>query len=148
MSYHCIVTPIAAEWIAKGRGFALPREFSVAFNRYLHELPWLASSLDWSRMPPGVTLDVSSSTAPEFGRWLDGTRIGKHSYIAVWYSVPEGGVVVPIGSVTAETLDALYWGAPGIRFSFGIDMRDHAVEPSYGDLIEYGNGDVLVAVSR
>ena len=131
-----------------GRGFALPAELSIAFDSYLNTLPWQVSSLDWSRMPSSVTLDVAKSNLADFQIWLTKTRIGGHQAIAVWYSRTEGGLVIPIESATLDNLDELYWAAAGTRYLCGVDLENDRPVPAYADLLERGEGDLYIAVSR
>jgi hypothetical protein len=43
-------------------------------------------------------------------------------------------------------LDTLYRDAPGVRFSFGIDLASGRFVPAYADFMQYGDGGELVAV--
>jgi hypothetical protein len=110
------------QWIADGRATPLPNDLSREFDEFLARLPWLGASLDWSRMPPSRRLDARSR---ELG-WREDTRIGKHALVAVWYSLEEGGLVVPF-EIGIAKLDELYWQSPGVRFVFGLDATDRGL---------------------
>jgi len=137
---------VAQQWIESGMAVELPVELSTGFDRYLSSLPWLGVRLDWSRMPPSVRFDMSAAADVELREWLRTTRLSLHPQMAIWYSEREGGIVVPT-DLGIVNLDVLYRGAPGIRYCFGINASDGEMEPHYGDLLQYGGGDVLVAVA-
>jgi len=136
---------IARSWVRERRAVVLPDELSRGFDRYLLSLPWAGSALDWSKMPAPQSFDLRCVDSAEFQEWLRKTRIGVHSSVAVWYSAERGGIVAPL-LMALECLDELYWGAPGVRYAFGVDVEGSRMEPAYGDLVQYGAGDLLVAV--
>lgn len=141
------MTGTAREWIRDGRAQPLPEELSAGFDKYLLSLPWLYLSLDWSRMARAEVINVVSTDASQLHAWLARTGIGSHSHTAVWYSLEEGGLIVPT-TVAIEHLDERYWSAPGVRYAFGVTVDDGQLTPAYWDLLEYGRGDVLTAVGR
>lgn len=132
------------EWVVDGRAKALPGELSDAFDRYLCALPWVGSSLDWTKLPPPEQINVVRASPDEMRAWLSRTAIGGHSHIVVWYSAREGGIVVPL-EVGFEHLDELYGAEP--RYCFGLDIVRGAMKPVYEALLEYGKGDLYSAVS-
>ena len=136
---------IDEQWIRDGRATRLPDALSQEFDAYLNRLPWLGSTLDWSKMPPSRSFDVAGKKRYELRSWTAETKIGTHTHVAIWYSRVGGGLVVPLGFAIAN-LDALYRHTPGIRFAFGVDFIEGQMQPMYGDLLQYGNGDELVAV--
>jgi len=133
------------DWVHDKRAFALPTEFSTRFEQFLNGLPWLGSALDWSKMPSAQVINLASADANDLHIWLSKTRIGAHSHIAIWYSAERGGLVVPL-EIGVTNLDELYREAPGVRFAFGVDLREGQLEPAYGALLQYGSGDDLIAV--
>ena len=139
------MTPTAEQWIQDGRGLPLPQDLSIGFDRFLSTLPWQVATLDWKRMPRSESLDLSFADRRAVLAWGKKTRIGAHTHIAVWYSVKSGGLVVP-AAFGLVSLDELYWGAPGVQFAFGVDVLAEQMEPAYGDLLQYGDGDQLIAV--
>lgn len=137
--------PTAERWIREKRALPLPMDFSTGFEKFLDTLPWLGSGLDWSRMPCVEAIDASDPEPRAILRWAKRTRIGSHSHMAIWYSAKQGGLVVGI-EVGLASLDELYRDAPGVRFAFGVDLYLDQLEPAYGDLLQYGSGDRLIAV--
>ena len=137
---------IEDQWIRDGRAIPLPIDLSHDFDAYLNRLPWIGSALDWSKMPPSRTLDLAGKRRHDLRSWIADTRIGHHAHIVIWYSRVRGGVVVPLDFAVAN-LDALYRHAPGIRFAFGVDVSDGRINPAFGDLVQYGSGDELVAIA-
>lgn len=142
--------PKMANDLVRSNGAALlPAEYSVGFDQYLNLLPWAGSGIDWERMPPSVDMDRSVTSETDFLRWLELTAIGQRSHICVWYSLEAGGIIMPIDKLSLETMDALYWGRPGFRYLFGVDVIDGEVRPFYRDLIQYTNtGDTFSAAAR
>lgn len=134
----------AEEWIRRGRAAPLPAELCVAFDAHLSSLPWHTSSLDWSTMAPPEVIDVPSAGDADVRAWFSRTQIGRHSHVAIFYSVREGGLIVPT-SVAIEHLDELYLRSPGVRFAFGLSEREGRLVPVFSALLEYGRGDVLTA---
>jgi hypothetical protein len=139
------MVPNAENWLQQGRGLALPSDLSAGFETYLKALPWLSTGLDWSKMPRFEVINIAKSDEKELLAWARTTRVGGHKHIAVWYSLAGGGLVVPL-DVGLTSLDELYLGAPGIRFSFGIDLDQGEMRAAFGDLLQYGSGDKLIAV--
>ncbi len=137
---------IEEQWIRDGRANPLPVAISDEFDAYLKLLPWIGSSLDWSKMPPSRIFDLVGKKRYDLRSWIAATRIGHHAHIVIWYSRVRGGVIVPLNFAVAN-FDALYRYAPGIRFAFGVDVFEGKIHPSFGDLLQYGDGDELVAVS-
>jgi hypothetical protein len=140
-----LLVPIAQEWLQEGRGLELPPDLSAGFDRYLNTLPWLFSGLDWSKMPRSEVINLSEANEEDLLAWAKRTRVGAHGHLAVWYSPREGGLVVPI-DLGLVSLDELYLGAPGVRFAFGVDLQQAGMNAAFGDLLQYGSGDDLVAV--
>lgn len=132
-------------WIRDGRATRLPDVLSLEFDAYLNRLPWIGSSLDWSQMPPSRTFNSAGKKRYDLRSWIAETKIGSHTHIAIWYSGARGGLVVPLDFAIAN-LDALYRHTPGVRYAFGVDFIERQMRPVYGDLLQYGNGDELVAV--
>jgi hypothetical protein len=139
------MSPIAEDWLKQGRGLALPSEVSAGFDRYLDGLPWLGMGLDWSKMPRSEVLNIAKADEQQLLSWAKRTRVGAHGHIAVFFSLEEGGLVVPL-EVGLVSLDELYWGTPGIRFAFGVDLDQGAIKGTFADLLQYGSGDKLIAV--
>jgi len=137
----------AIEWLNDGRAQPLPAETSAAFDRYLLSLPWGISSLDWSRMDNAEVINLAQSDAFQLRAWLSRTGIGSHSHTAIWYSLEEGGLILPT-SIAIEHLDELYRFAPGVRYAFGVTVEDGSIKPAFRDLLEYGRGDLLTAVTK
>jgi hypothetical protein len=138
---------IEERWIRDGRAIPLPAAISHDFDAYLNRLPWIGSALDWSKMPPSRIFDLAGKRRSDLRSWMVAeTRIGRHAHIVIWYSRVRGGVIVPLDFAIAN-LDALYQHAPGIRFAFGVDVSDAQIHPSFGDLLQYGSGDELIAVA-
>jgi len=137
----------ALAWLQAGKGLPIDPEVSRAFDDYVNGLPWAGTTaLDWSRMPPSRELNVVGKGPLEVLQWAKTTRLGSHSHLAVWYSRNEGGIIVPMHA-GIMALDELYLYAPGPRFSFGVDLDSGSVRPFFADLLQYGFGDVLVAIS-
>jgi hypothetical protein len=139
------LSPTAEEWVQQGRGLALPADLSAGFDRYINSLPWVGMGLDWSKMPRSEIINIAKSSEQELLAWARRTRVGAHGHIVVWYSLEEGGLVVPL-ELGLVSLDELYLGTPGIRFAFGIDLDDGGMKAAFGDLLQYGSGDKLIAV--
>jgi hypothetical protein len=119
---------------------------SEAFDDYVHALPWAGTTgLDWSRMPPSMKVSVVGLSPEQVYLWAQGTCLGRHSHLSVWYSREDGGIIVSLHEGIVA-LDELYLHAPGPRFSFGMDMTDGIARPAFSDLLQYGYGDLLVAV--
>lgn len=135
---------IAEAWIREGRAQRLPEALSSAFDAYLCSLPWHVSSLDWSRMPRAEVINVAKVDIVRMREWFSRTRIGRHSHIAIWYSVDKGGLIVPT-NLAIDSFDELYWGAPGARYAFGLTIDGDRLEPAFNALLEYGRGDELTA---
>lgn len=129
-------------WTLDCRATALPKELSAAFDKHLNGLPWLGVSLDWSRMPRSVRIDAREPGLA----WRQSTRIGKHDLIAVWYSVEQGGIVVPF-EVGIPKLDELYWQTPGTRFVFGVRALDGELSADFDAILQYGSGDEWIATA-
>lgn len=138
---------VAKRWLSDGRGVALLEEHSRGFDMYLNRLPWAPAKVDWTQMPASTTFYLGPPFYEDHARrlleWFRSTTIGKHTHIAVWYSIYSGGIVVPAVDAVLS-LDELYAYAPGVRYAFGIDAQQSA--PRYEDLLQYGDGDILVAV--
>jgi hypothetical protein len=135
----------AAAWLKTGKGLPITSEISRAFDDYLNQLPWAGTTaLDWSKMPASQELNVVGKSPADVFEWIKTTRLGAHSHIAIWYSRDDGGVVVPT-QAGVFALDEFYLYAPGIRFSFGVDLDKGGVRPFFCDLLQYGYGDLLVA---
>jgi hypothetical protein len=133
-------------WLQEGRATPLPTAISDAFDVHLAALPWAGTTaLDWSRLA-ARQLNVVGKAPAEILHWVMTTRLGTHGHIAIWYSRDDGGVVVPLRA-GIEALDEFYWGAHGVRFSFGVDLVDGRVSPFFDDLLQYGHGDLLVATA-
>jgi hypothetical protein len=137
---------VAQKWIESGMGLELPAGISTGFDRYLSSLPWLAARLDWSRMPTSVRIGMSAAADVELREWLRTTRLGLNHHMVVWYSERVGGIVVST-DIGIVNLDVLYRETPGIRYCFGINASDGEMDPHFGDLLQYGGGDALVAVA-
>jgi hypothetical protein len=98
-------------------------------------------------MPASHEYNVVGKSPADVYAWVKGTSLGRRSRMVVWYSRMEGGIVVPLRAAV-EALDELYCDAPGTRFSFGADVDSGgALEPFFGDLLQYGCGDLLVATA-
>jgi hypothetical protein len=136
---------IEEQWIRDGRAMPLPVALSYEFDAYLNRLPWIASALDWSKMPPSKIFNLVGKKRSDLRAWIAETRVGRHAHLAIWFSRVRGGVVVPLDFAVAN-LDAFYRHAPGIRFAFGIDVLGAQMHPAFGDLLQYGSGDELIAV--
>lgn len=54
-----------------------------------------------------------------------------------------GGTLVSACGSWKESRDS---GTPGVRYAFGVDVEGSRMAPAYGDLVQYGAGDLLVAV--
>ena len=134
------------EWLESGRALLLPDITCEAFDDYLNTLPWMASALDWSKMPPSVAFNVVKGTRDELFAWATSTRIGRHTHLAVFYSRKNGGLVIPL-ALALNNLDELYQGWPGTRYCFSLDLVDGQLLPAYSDLLEWGKGDVWIAVA-
>lgn len=146
---HTEMPKAAMDLVASESAAMLPMEFSIGFDEYLMKLPFAGSGIDWRRMP--LSLEMNRSTVPDtaFGSWLQGTGIGQHEYVSVWYSREQSGVVVQLKELSLETLDGLYRGRPGYRYLFGIDLVGGVIAPSYQDLLQYiGTRDVIAAVAK
>ena len=128
-----------------GHALALPKELSASFNEFLSTQPWEVSNLDWARMPRSESISTVDVDRRSLLAWARKTRIASHSHIAVFYSARAGGIVVPT-EFAIVSLDELYGGAPGVRFAFGVDVLSDQMVPTYGDLLQYGQGDTLIAV--
>lgn len=126
---------------------ALPVSFSLAFEEYLNSLPWSGSSLDWSRMDGCMVFNAAVSDGVALRAWIDRTGIGRHPLVAVWYSIEEGGLVVP-RDLAIDSLDELYRYTPGVRYSFGAFRLGDRLHCAFADLLEYGRGDELIATPR
>lgn len=137
---------VPEQWLREGRAQLLPHEISVAFDRYIMTLPWEGSALDWDRLPRAEAINVVTASPAEFQAWVSRIALATHAHMAVWYSESEGGIVVPTDAGIAA-LDELYWKYASIRFCFGVDIVDGAIVPSYKDLLQYGKGDLYIAVS-
>lgn len=140
------MVPTAEKWLREKRALSLPTEAALRFEEFLNTLPWLGSSLNWSRMPPAVTINVANAQRRDLLAWGKKTRIGSHTHMAIWYSAEEGGVVVGT-DFGLLSLDELYRGAPGVRFAFGVDWgAESYAYGAYADLLEYGAGDKVTAL--
>ena len=135
-------------WLEEGRAARLPTALSDLFDDYVAALPWRGTAaLDWSRMPASRELNLVGKSQADVFAWVKTTGLGRRSHVVVWYSRTEGGIVVPL-RVGAEALDELYCDAPGARFAFGAEIESGgALEPFFGDLLQYGYGDLLVATA-
>jgi hypothetical protein len=132
-------------WLSDGRAAALPQEMSVAFDDYLERLPWAGTTgLDWRLLRNCSTFDLRGKSPADVRDWLLGTRAGSRTHMCIFYSRAEGGIIAET-RVAGEALDELYQDAPGPRFSFSATLREGIVTPFYADLVQYGNGDMLVA---
>ena len=136
----------AQTWLAEGRAIPLESATSQAFDEYVHSLRWSGTTgLDWSRMPSFRQIDLAHSAVEQLLRWVRTTAVGRHSHLAVWYSKQEGGIVVELDKGIAA-LDELYFDAPGPRFCFGVEIDEDTLRPAFEDLLQYGPGDLVVAV--
>lgn len=135
-------------WLEEGRAARLPTVISALFDDHVAALRWAGTTgLDWSRMPASRELNVVGQSPTDVYAWVTRTGLGRRSHMVVWYSRMEGGIVVPLRAAV-DALDELYCDAPGARFSFGADVeRSGALEPFFGDLLQYGCGDLLVATA-
>lgn len=136
---------VEEQWIRDGRAMPLPVALSHQFDDYLNRLPWVGAGLDWSKMPPSKIFNLVGKKRYDSRSWIGETGIGRHAHTAIWYDRERGGVIVPLEFAVAN-LDALYQYAPGIRFAFGIDVSEEQMHPAFGDLLQYGSGDELIAV--
>jgi hypothetical protein len=137
----------ARAWLNKGRAAQLPDAISEAFDKYLHSLQWDGTTgLDWSQLPASRRCNLADTTGNQLLEWARTTGVGRHTHLAIWYSKEEGGIVVPFDEGIIA-LDELYVDAPGPRFSFGADMEGQMLRPRFNDLLQYGNGDLLIAIA-
>jgi hypothetical protein len=97
-------------------------------------------------MPLSRWFDAVGKSPAEVYEWGKTTRLGHRGHIGIWYSRKEGGIVVPLRA-GVEALDELYWDAPGPRFAFGVEVVEGDVHPFFADILQYGNGDLLVATA-
>jgi hypothetical protein len=130
-------------WLSAGRGEPLSQEVSRALDAHVRALPWVGSAIDWARMPASSRLGLDA-TPEAMVSWAKSTRLGRHRWLAVWYSLEAGGIVVPLEDGIAG-LDELYWDAPGLRFCFGADSASGEATPVLSDFLQYGSGDTLIA---
>ena len=131
-------------WMGSGRGLLVPVAVSAAFGDYLDALPWMASSLDWRRMPPSTEIDLSEASEATITKWLKGTSLARHSHLVAWYESEEEGMAIETTD-GIQNLDTLFWGAPGTRFAFGANLTGNTWVPVFADLLEYRGADIVTA---
>lgn len=141
------MTSLRQAWIEKGSARLLSLELSRDFKDYLNALPWIASTLDWSRMGPFTEINISQSDEASLLAWAEASALGEHSHLAFCFSPKERCLLVPFKAGITH-LDELFWEFPGVRFCFGADESSDHVTPCFDDLLQYGAGDILVATAR
>lgn len=132
------------ELIDTGRAVELSPDVGQAFDEYLGTLRWTGTSLDWSRMGPSSEIDVRQATPTQILAWAKDTALGRHSHLMIFYAPGESVLAMPL-ECGIENLDMLYWDAPGVRFAFGGDFVGGKLCPAFGDILQYGGGDLLIA---
>lgn len=139
---------VPEQWLRDGRAQLLPHELSVAFDRYVMSLPWNGTTgLDWTKLPRSEAINVVQASPAEYAAWVARTAIARHSHLAIWYSISEGGLVVETAA-GINALDELYGAYVGARFAFGLDVTDGGIiVPDYRDFLQWGHGDLFVAIS-
>jgi hypothetical protein len=135
---------IRETWIEEGRATLLPSGVSAAFGDYINTLPWVGSTLEWSRLEPFTKIDVAMASNEEVLEWTKLTALGRHSHMALCFSPKEPCLVVKLEEGMRH-LDELFWSSPGISFCFGVDVSGDEPQSSFADLLQYGAGDFLFA---
>ncbi len=138
---------IPEAWLDDGKASLLPLQISADFRDYLNTLPWVGSGLDWSRLQPFATINISQASVDELLAWTNSTALGGHSHMALCFSPKEPCLLVKRED-GIRRLDELFWRSPGIRFCFGVDVGADEPRSDFGALLQYGAGDLLFAKTR
>jgi hypothetical protein len=139
---------IAHTWIAEGKATLLPLRISTEFREYINALPWVGSTLEWSRLQPFATIKISQASSQELLVWIRSTELGACSHMALCSSPKEPCLLVTVADGIGH-LDELFWASPGVHFCFGVDVGPGAPpRPNFAAILQYGAGDLVFARSR
>jgi hypothetical protein len=134
-------------WVNDGRGRPLASSVAHALHDHVNKLPWRGTTgLDWGRMPASIQLNLVGKSDDDVYRWARQASVGAHDELAVWYSRERGGIIVPLRE-GIMALNELYRGAPGPRFSFGVETGPSGDRVILADILQYGYGDLLIATA-
>lgn len=130
-------------WLNSGRARLVPVEMADSFGAYLDTLPWVGTSIDWSRIP-SQSVQWCELSNEGLVSWARSTRAGRHTHLVACFSPAEPALLCEFDD-GIRNLDVLFWAAPGVRYVFGADLADGVIKPAFTDFIEYDGGDRLTA---
>jgi len=140
------LTSLRQTWIEQGRARLLPLRVSLEFREYVNSLPWMASTLDWSRLQY-TKINISKASCDELLTWAKSSSLGRHSHLVLFFSPAEQCLLVSLDDGISH-IDELFWESPGVNFCFGADVSGDTVTTCFTDLLQYGAGDLLFATTR
>jgi hypothetical protein len=128
------------QWLTVHPGRILDVAQSRVFAAHLEGLAWnsVGSGLDWSGLP-ALEVDLNSPTA---ARDIASGRLARHGQVFFLYDPDEPGLVTTFGDAI-ESLDELFWKAPGRRYLCGADLVGDQVQLAVEDLAEYDGAQRL-----
>ena len=118
-----------------------------AFVGYLDTLPWQPSQLDWSRIQPQTSIDISRASRDELTRWAKDSSLGVHSHIAFVVSGRKPSIFTAL-EVGIRNIDEIFSASGPFGFCFGVDVAGSEVRCAYEHFLQWGPGDTMYAIGR
>ena len=132
--------PGIKEWIESGdlvpTAVEVANEFAAFLESHYPFVPVTGYSIDWARVPGSRRLRWDTASPEEVVRFVNGSPIGAHSQIALWFRRSEPCYVCDL-AFAASRLDELLVPVFGERYLFGAGNNGRG-EPVFfwNDFIE------------
>lgn len=134
-------------WVRSGHASLVGAEVCTGFHDWLLCLPWLPTSVDWSRLDHAI-VDCSALSDEEIVDEVSKYPISEHSHLLVMYTPNQPGLICKFSDGIAN-LDLLYWKAPGVRYFCGIDIGVGARTPCYPHFAEFdGHAKIRIYTAK
>lgn len=128
-----------APLFAQGSLEVVPTSVSSVLDSWLNEQPWKGQRLDLGKLPAAR---VVSANAGALHNEVEHTKIGSRSWAIAFFSRDEMCVGARLVTLI-ETLDVVYWRAPGCRYVFSAEKVAGGWVPLLDCVMEYDGGDIV-----
>ena len=129
------------DWIQSGRAQIVDSEMCAAFHERLLVLPWLPTSVDWSKVSHGV-VDGTFLTDDELLDQVKKFSIGDSLHIMIMFTPDQQGLVCSLDDAV-KNLDLLYWKSPGARYFCAVDYSKERTVANYSKFGEFDGKGIV-----